>query len=159
MIISTMISLSSYDTLTRLQRDPASGWHAPRGTIEKRAIDHGNTVTGHQAWRCRPQARDRAYRGNLGVRDLHHRIRLAVRVVLRRSRDRRRRDHRLDHRRHRHHHPGPGTRRTWRHVPGGWRHGAVPAPGLRRWRWHLVRVLLIPAGRHGRADRGLRGDP
>src|SRR5215471_12703970 len=159
MIIPTMISLSSYNTLTRYGGTARSGWHAPRGTIEKRAIDHGYTVTGHKAPRYRPQERDRADRGNLGVRDLHHRLRLAVRIVLRRGRDRRRRHHRLDHRRHRHHHPGAGARRAWRHVSGGRRHGAVPAPGVRAGGGHLVRLLLIPAGGHGRADRGLRGDP
>ena len=43
------------------------------------------------------------------------------------------------------------------HVPGVRRDRAVPALRVRERRGHLVRLLLLAAGGHGRADRVLRG--
>ena len=95
---------------------------------------------------------------HLGVRDLHHRLRLAVRLVLRRAGSRVGCHNLLDHRRHRSAHPGPRPRGTGRDVPGIRRDSPVPAPGVREHRRLLVRLLLLAAGGHGGADRVLRGD-
>ena len=55
-------------------------------------------------------------------------------------------------------HPRPDSRRARRDVPGVRRHRAVPPLRVRRPRGHVLRLLLLAAGRHRRADRVLRGD-
>src|SRR5262249_5960117 len=122
-----------------------------------RRFEHGCCVK-HEADRRRPPAGDAVPRSHVGVGNLDHRLRLAVRLVEGGVLHRDVGHPRLGHRRGLHHHPGPRPRRTRRHVPSvGW-HRQIPPLRVRQRRRHLLRVLLLGAGDHRGADRVLRRD-